>query len=747
MKNLQLVLAGGKGVSTDLTIFLSNSESDLLVYLGVALLERVDYNPNQFAYKMLIGRLVNAGVALMELNRQFKHDGRTMKKWAEGLKSDDPDFIVRAFAGRGPFAKVIGPMIRLVKMRYLALKGVVRNYRQVIAREVEECFGEKISRETLRHLFKLAREEQERAMRDESAADGPVAVGGDLVPSQENGLPERIPSDRVETEATTCLLPEISASNESLTDNHSTSFSPPASPDTPAALEMDSTEETAVVRDGSGNSDQRLEMDLGSDPSTGDTNCGACSPPPSVPTTTTLPYSGMQPTGQLRALQHVGQILFSPWLDMVGFERVHSRGLQSQWIGQILQGAVNIEQSHLICDTSLALFTGPVVSGLKAQRLHLKKMADAEAVLDVYKANSRLLPDGPGVGTAFYYDPHSKECSTLLEMLKGWCGRLHSTAKVLHLDCIHTQSGLPCFIQHYDNFYDLRERFFITLSLFENLFPKKSLSGSIFILDRGIFAQNVFSKFREHHCHLITWEKGYKKDGWEVGRSALIFHLFRERNQPDDLKEYSFECQESPWHKDTSIRRIIVRATSPKETTIELSVLCTHLTMNVKEVIRLIFNRWIQENNFKYLDLYFGLMQITSYASENYRDIAHTLIDRWVDSPEYRQLKHQFSAEEQALGKLLLKRERQTTLQETTRNQHSLICQTVTDGEYQLQELRQQLKVPQKSRKFQQLKQRLKELRKKRSTLKLKMTSYRVKMWLRDNSSTHQFNFDSGCLA
>jgi len=304
----------------------------------------------------------------------------------------------------------------------------------------------------------------------------------------------------------------------------------------------------------------------------------------------------------------------------------------------------------------------------------------------------------------------------------GWCGRLHSTAKVLHLDFIHTQSGFPCFIQHYDNFYDLRERFFITLSLFENLFPKKSLSGSIFILDRGIFAQDVFSKFREHHCHLITWEKGYKKDGWEPGKPALIFHLFRERNQPGDLKEYSFECKESPWPKDTSIRRIIVRATNPKETTIEVSVLCTHLTINVQQIVSLIFNRWIQENNFKYLDLYFGLMQITSYASENYQDIAHTLIDRWVDAPEYRKLKREFSAEEQALGKLLLKRERQTKLQEITQEQYSVICQTVTDCDYQLQGVRQQLKVPQKSRKFQQLKERLKELRKKRSTLKMKRT-------------------------
>jgi hypothetical protein len=220
-----------------------------------------------------------------------------------------------------------------------------------------------------------------------------------------------------------------------------------------------------------------------------------------------LPYSNQQPNSQFRAVQNAGQILFSPWLDRVGFQRPQAHGVQSQWIGQILQGAVNIEQSHLLCATSLALFTGPVLTGLKAQRIHLKEMGNTAAVLDIYKANIRLLPDGPGMGNVFYYDPHSKEGSTELTMLKGWCGRRHSIAKVLHLDFIHTESGLPCFLQHYDNFYDLRERFFITLSLFGKLFPKMSSSGSTFILDRGIFGQDIFSRFGEHGCYLITWEK------------------------------------------------------------------------------------------------------------------------------------------------------------------------------------------------------------------------------------------------
>ena len=692
MENLQLVLTGDKGVATDLTIFLSASERELFVYLGVALLERVEYNRNQFAYKMLIGRLVNAGVALVKLKRQFHHDSRTMKRWSKALTSEDPDFIVRAFAGRGPLPKVIGSMIRLVKMRYRALKGVVRNYRQIIAREVEECFGETLSRETLRNLFNLARKEtggcaeENRALREGNRAAGDPALNS--VDTVDNG----------------CPLKEISSSDESLNDKYSTNFLPIES----SKANGEISRQKAIGYAG--------DIDSGIERSHLDTDGGAGCQPPSGPKG--LPYSNQQPSPQFRAIQHAGQILFSPWLDIVSFQRPHAHGLQSQWISQILQGAVNIEQSNLICASSLALFTGPVIKDLKSQRIHLGKMADAAAALDLYRANTRLLPDGPGMGNAFYYDPHSKECSTQLTMLKGWCGRRHSIAKVLHLDFIHTASGFPCFLEHYDNFYDLRERFFITLSRFEKLFPKMSLSATTFIVDRGIFGQHIFSKFREYGCSLITWEKGYKKDGWEPKRPALRFQRYRERNYPGDRREYTFECQESPWPKDGSVRRIIVRATNPKGNRIEASVLCTQSEMSVLVIVTLIFNRWIQENGFKYLDCHFGLMQITSYASEKYKQIAETLKDRWIVSPEYRDLKRLFATEEQALGKLLLKRERQTKHLQACQQKRTIVCQTVTDIKEQIDLLHRSLKVPERSQKLDRLHIRLQELRDQQRRLK-----------------------------
>lgn len=692
MENLQLVLTGDKGVTTDLTIFLSASERDLLVYLGVSLLERVEYNRNQFAYKMLIGRLVNAGVSLIKLKRRFHHDSRTMKKWAKALTSEDPDVIVRAFAGRGPLPKVIGPMIRLVKMRYIALKGVVRNYRQVIAREVEECFGETLSRETLRQLFNLARKETA------ACPEGNASLSEVRSPAGDTGL------NSVNGTDTRCPLEEISSSNKSRNDKYSPHFLPIDSAGNSAEIS------TQKATNCDGVIDSVIEQ------SAADTDSGTGSQPPSGPNG--LPYSNQQPASQFRAIQHAGQLLFSPWLDMFGFQRPQTRGLQSQWIGQILQGAVNIEQSHLICATSLALFTGPGITDLKSQRIHLGKMADAAAVRDIYRANTRLLPDGPGMGNFFYYDPHTKECCTQLTMLKGWCGRRHRIAKVLHLDFIHTASGLPCFLKHYDNFYDLRERVFITLSLFGKLFPKMSVSGTTFILDRGIFGQDIFSKFSEQGGSLITWEKGYKKDGWNSKIPAIRFQRFRERNYPGDKRKYTFECQESPWPKDLGIRRIIVRATNPKENTIEVSVLCSHPEMSLQVIVSLIFNRWIQENGFKYLDCHFGLMQITSYASEKYKDIAETLKDRSIISPEYRDLKRLFATEEQALGKLLLKRERQTKHLQAGRQQRTIVRQTLADVKEQIDLFHKRLKTPEKSQHLGRLQIRLKELRNQQARLK-----------------------------
>ena len=104
-------------------------------------------------------------------------------------------------------------------------------------------------------------------------------------------------------------------------------------------------------------------------------------------------------------------------------------------------------------------------------------------------------------------------------------------------------------------------------------------------------------------------------------------------------------------------RRILVRATNPKGRTICVSVLCSDPNVSMERAVWLMFNRWLQENDFKYLDRHFGLNQLTSYASKAVAEEAGQLRDMPVDSPEYRELKQLRREAENELAKQLLKRE------------------------------------------------------------------------------------------
>ena len=86
------------------------------------------------------------------------------------------------------------------------------------------------------------------------------------------------------------------------------------------------------------------------------------------------------------------------------------------------------------------------------------------------------------------------------------------------------------------------------------------------------------------------------------------------------------------------MRLICVRATNPSGRTIELGILTDDADRPAQELIWLMFHRWLQENDFKYMEKHFGINQITSYASYSYEEIAKSLEDRQVKSGEYKAL-------------------------------------------------------------------------------------------------------------
>ncbi len=373
----------------------------------------------------------------------------------------------------------------------------------------------------------------------------------------------------------------------------------------------------------------------------------ASNTPSTVQTSTCFPF--MEADGNIESntwIQHAGLVVF-------GFALQGYDSFQCQLIFQLLLGAVNIEQSKSLCHRSMSFFSRGMVSTLRLQRKLIDLQATTENTIELYRKNSELLSDGPNKGEVYLFDPHTKDYTGALNILKGWCGSQHSVRKVMNLDSFHTVSGRPCFIRHYCAYDDMRERFFASLKLFDLLFDEDKRSGRTFVIDRGIFGVECFSLFDDDY--LITWEKGYDGCGWDEDAKIIEFTRTRHKNDRRKTKEYTFRCQESVWDKAENFRKVIVQATNDNGRTITVSVLCSHPTMDVQDLVWYIFNRWLQENDFKYLDENYGINQLDSRAHVSFEEKADEFKDRDAESAEYKVLKKLANAAGNKLAKSLLK--------------------------------------------------------------------------------------------
>ena len=61
--------------------------------------------------------------------------------------------------------------------------------------------------------------------------------------------------------------------------------------------------------------------------------------------------------------------------------------------------------------------------------------------------------------------------------------------------------------------------------------------------------------------------------------------------------------------------------------------------MDIATIVWLIFNRWLQENDFKYLNVHYGINQLDSKARSSFEENIEEFIDKEVDSIEYKKAK------------------------------------------------------------------------------------------------------------
>jgi len=151
-----------------------------------------------------------------------------------------------------------------------------------------------------------------------------------------------------------------------------------------------------------------------------------------------------------------------------------------------------------------------------------------------------------------------------------------------------------------------------------------------------------------------------KRDGWDEAVQPHQFEKMKERNNDEDLRCYRFRWQEYPWPRDPDFQRLIVRAINPGGREIEVSILTSDSGRDRRSVIGAMFNRWLQENDFGYMNRHVGINELTSRSHETYASIGDSLDDRHVLSREYKALRREKTGAESALKRLLLNREKQT---------------------------------------------------------------------------------------
>jgi hypothetical protein len=541
-------------------------EEQLHVYYGLELLEVVSAEPSDPNFKMLVGRLYNAGVSLRVLQQTFQIDSKTIQRWGRALRSRDAQQLIRGLEGRRASRKLTPQIKEDVRARWPnlvkeGLYGIGKRLRQ----EIRAVFGVKLSQETLRPLLGELRGEQ-----------SPAATAGGSGETTAEGLPH---------------------SGQEAADNQGVSAKPPEMPCDCAGMDVEPESVTAVW--------------------------------------------ALEAAPQTLWCDHLGLLVFASALVAVAQAVEPPQSLFQQWLASLLSGALNIEPTQFLNWPDLARLLGTGVRFPHPQRLELERVATPANSEALARFNAEQI--GAESQSQFHFDPHTKHYTGEQNVLEGWCPAIRRADKAVHSDFIHTVAGEPLCFETTDNFAALRQRFFEGVNRCRQVMKWASDRVLSLVVDRAIFGQDVFEKVRaDPALHLITWEKGYQKQNWPpAGGITGSMVIERPRNRAEDVCSCHLEYWDQAWPKNQQLRQVVVQATNPRRRIIQVSILSDDKEAVAVQMIRLMFGRWVQENDFKCLDKHFGINQITSYGVSGYDELRQQVTDRQRRSVEIKAVQEQ----------------------------------------------------------------------------------------------------------
>jgi len=671
---IQPCLVPCKGTLADLHVVDDPNNSDTIqVFWGTSVLQVIPRNKNSVIFRLVAGLLAMLKFKMSSICETFDISEKTLRQWREALSRGDWDGVSEIFHGPGMPKKLRVDVEAYVRARYREATNhravpTPHGFRKKLIEEVKNYWQIDISEETLRQVFRNEDQKLEAAKAEgKEPKDSPdpkettvfvregnaypMGERGDgeqnsLVPvslMEDSNLIEREGSDRdIDKDVSgnnreeSCAIKTNPLSMSDEMDNVpcvsavEPAIHPKSLMDNSAcerAQDREKREEVCAdqINSASGNGkSNKIAPGLAATLSLSKKKLPCCLARSSSLLWSKLPDSPI-------ISQHAGLVILSSWFD----ESFSSHPpIIAQTAAQILCGAVIPEQSKLIDYTGLEAFMGDVIRDIDHQHTLLSQNSHWETIFNVYGSNAQLLK--LKAHRIFYFDPHHEKYTGIENVLIGWNGCSHCMCKGIMLDFIHTEWGSPCFIGHFDTFYDCRQRFLILRRRFMELFPGQP-TGFVWIQDRGFWGLAFLGQIADEGDFFIQWEKNYKNSRWDkpflkCGR----FTLRRYRNSRKDRLRYRYQWREQTWDAIADGRRIIVRARHPKGKTIEVSIVTNHPSMSSEKIIRLMFNRWLQEGDFAYLNRHFGINQLTGRIFDSYEKIANDLQDRQVDSRAYK---------------------------------------------------------------------------------------------------------------
>jgi hypothetical protein len=662
----QLILGTDKR-NPCLEVYLDESEKHLHVYYGFELLEVVPNDRESMRYKLMTAQLYNAGLKVKALEEVLLVNHKTMARWGEAVRSGDPEKLTQVLLGRQSRRKLTSWIEAYIRRHWSEIQARGgRDYSKRTRQEVERVFGVTLSGEALRPLLNELRK---------GTRSGPVPDAPDAPETETDCQKDADPTPAAEENG-------AGTAPESSTDEVLELFPElldPVVPDPGTEIEGEEPVKLEVSPLG-------ISVSEGGKPPTDPTQNGeiACatdganrgtadSNQPALHQPSGLVGEGGGGTGATRKLSpilaeptqpqtmhcdHLGVLLFCGVLLELTGALPDEGAMLKQWLACILLGAVNIEQTKYLNWNDLNELIGPVVRSPKTQRRQLTQSAQEATVKALFQLNARRL--GTQANTDLYLDPHTKHYTGMQEVLKGWCPGIGHPDKAMHCDFLHTVRGEPLYFEITDNYEDLRERLPGLIKRCRQTLDWPLDKVLTLIVDRAVFGLEAFAKIQaDTALHLITWEKGYQADGsWPAEKVSGKMVIERSRNRADDKRIYRFEYIDEGWSRQAGMRRLRVRATNPQGRTVELAILTDDLKRAAVEIIWLMFQRWLQENDFKYQIKHFGLNQIVSYQVVPYEQLVKQLTDRQVESEAHRVLAGQRRGLKREQGHLLVEQER-----------------------------------------------------------------------------------------